>query len=203
MIKPLKLEKIDIILIIIIVILLVVNIVIYSVNIGDPRYMMIQTTRQPTTTTTTTSKQEAKEEERVLIEVPRTEKEIIKKLSGLGERDRMEYYCGQYFKHLEKKEYEDAYDLLYPEFKEKYFPTYEGYEAYVKSFYPENWALEYEDITRQGDIYVLKLKILDIFGTTENEKRQRIVVKENNYNNFVISFQVVENGEGGQVNDVD
>ena len=107
----------------------------------------------------------------------------------------MEYYCGEYFKHLEHKEYDQAYALLYPEFKQNYFPTLEEYETYIKNNYPKSWALEYEDITRQGNIYVLKLKILDILGTKDNEKSQRIVIKENNYNDFVISFQLIGNNQ--------
>ena len=103
----------------------------------------------------------------------------------------MEYYCGEYFKHLEKKEYEEAYNLLYSEFKQNYFPSLEDYEEYVKKTYPSNWALKYEDITRQGNIYVLKLTVIDMFGSKEDEKSQRIVVREDNYNNFVISFQVI------------
>ena len=103
----------------------------------------------------------------------------------------MQYYCGQYFKHLEKHEYDAAYNLLYTEFKQNYFPTVEEFEEYVKKTYPEQWALDYDDITRQGDLYVLRLKILDVLGSRENEKIQRIVVRENYYNDFVISFQVI------------
>src|SRR5574344_2343575 len=39
------------------------------------------------------------------------------------ERDRMENYCGQFFGFIENKQYEKAYELLYPEFKTQYFPT--------------------------------------------------------------------------------
>ena len=188
-----KLEKIDIILIIIILVLIAVNLMIYYIEVREPQYMM-----QQIESTTTSENKEKKKEETETVEIPKTQEEIIKKLATLGERDRMEYYCGQYFKHLEKKEYEEAYKLLYPEFKEKYFPTLEEYEVYVQNFYPTKFALIYDDITRQGDIYVLKLKILDILGSKEDEKAQRIVIKENNYNNFVVSFQVIGNEEGGQ-----
>ena len=188
-----KLEKVDIILIIVILILIVVNLSIYWIEIGEPKYLIQQSASPSTTKVETKKKEETK-----TIEIPQTQEEIIKKLATLGERDRMEYYVGQYFKHLEKKEYEEAYNMLYAEFKENYFPTLEDYTSYVQSFYPAKWALVYDDITRQGNIYVLKLKILDIFGSEEDEKQQRVVVKENNYNNFVISFQVIGNEEGGQ-----
>lgn len=131
------------------------------------------------------------ESKKVQVTVPKTQDEIAKELSTKGERDRMEYYCGEYFKHIEKEEYDAAYNMLYTEFKLNYFPTVEEFEEYVKKTYPSSWALEYDDITRQGNIYVLRLKIYDVLGSKEDEKIQRIVIKENNYNDFVLSFQVI------------
>ncbi len=132
-----------------------------------------------------------KEKEKEQIQVAKTDEEIIKKLSTQGEWDRMDYYCGVYFKHLAEKEYESAYNLLYSEFKEKYFPTLETFREYVEKTYPNDFSWVDDDITRQGNIYVLKVKLLDTKGTKDNEKSQRIVLKENNYNDFVISFQVI------------
>ncbi len=132
-----------------------------------------------------------KEPETETYYIPQTNDEIIKYLSGLGEGERMEYYCAEYFKCLEDGDYDGAYNLLYTEFKKNYFPTVEEFEKYVKKTYPEYWALQYDDITRQGDLYVLRLKILDVLGSRDNEKVQRIVIKENTYNDFVVSFQVI------------
>lgn len=130
-------------------------------------------------------------ENKTTVDVPKNDEELIKKLSAMGERDRMEYYCGEYFKHIEKQEYEAAYNMLYDEFKKNYFPSLEKYEEYVKKTYPSSMVLEYDDITRQGDIYVLRLKMGDAFGNKDDAKVQRIVIKENNYNNFIMSFQVI------------
>lgn len=179
-----SIDRIDIILIVIILILIIINLTLYIKKIFEPK----QEQQEIHQLSTVVSEENT---ETKTVEVPQTQEEIIKYLSKLGERDRMEYYCGKYFKHIEKKEYEAAYNLLYTEFKQNYFPTIEQYEEYIQKTYPETWALEYSDITRQGSIYVLKLKILDVLGSKENEKSQRIVVKENNYNDFVISFQVI------------
>ena len=117
--------------------------------------------------------------------------EVIKYLSGLGEYDRMKYYCGEYIKLLKHKEYEKSYKLLYDEFKQNYFPTYEEYVEYVESFYPSLFAVKYDDISRQGDLYILRLIIIDSHNSNENEEViQRFVIKENNYDDFVLSFQV-------------
>lgn len=119
-------------------------------------------------------------------------KEDIKKyLSSLGEASRMKYYCGEYIKLLKHQEYEQAYSLLYGEFKENYFPTLESFKKYAKSAYPSMFAVEYDDISRQGDIYVLRLKIIDASSSEQNkEVVQRVVIKENDLDDFVLSFQV-------------
>lgn len=135
--------------------------------------------------------QNSKQKKSTTITVPTSEEELIRKLSKMGERDRMEYYCGEYFSHLEKKEYNEAYELLYDEFKKNYFPTVDDFIAYIEKTYPEKWALSYGDITRQGDIYVLKIEILDILGSRDNQKSQRIVIRENTYHDYVLSFQVI------------
>lgn len=177
-----NIEKKQIIIIIVLLILVIISLILYSKNVVEDNE------KNNINNKTTISESEEKAQ---TVEVPKTNEEIIKKLSTLNERDRMEYYCGEYFKHIEKHEYEQAYNLLYTEFKQKYFPTIEEFEEYVKKTYPKAWALDYDDITRQGDIYVLRLKIYDVLGSRENEKIQRIVIKENYYNDFVISFQVI------------
>lgn len=177
-------DNTTIILIIIVLILIIVNLTLYIKKIITPKQVQQDTSQLSTVIS-------EKNNETKNIEIPQTDDELKKYLSTLGERDRMEYYCGKYFKHIEKKEYEAAYNMLYTEFKQNYFPTIEEYEEYIDKTYPKYWALEYDDITRQGNIYVLRLKILDVLGSKENEKIQRVVIKENNYNDFVLSFQVI------------
>lgn len=131
-----------------------------------------------------------------------SKEEVIKYLSGLGEYDRMKYYCGEYIKLLKHQEYEKAYSLLYDEFKQNYFPTYDEYVQYVKSFYPSLFAVKYDDISRQGDLYILRLKIIDAHSSNENnEVVQRFVFKENDYDDFVLSFQVKKEQSNNNEND--
>ena len=178
-----NLEKKDIILLIIVVFLIMVNLVLYISN--KPQEEEIQ----PSVNVAQGNEENNKTNKAA---IPKSGGELTQYLSTLGERDRIEYYTGQYFKHLEKKEYESAYNLLYDEFKQNYFPTLDEYIAYIEKTYPKSWALQYEDITRQGEIYVLKLNILDLIqATDESKKEQRIVIREDNYNDYVLSFQVL------------
>lgn len=175
----------DLILLIILLIIAITSLIVYiKATSGDRKK---DNSKSNTPSVTLESKQENQEK----ASYNASDDEIIKYLSNLGEYDRMKYYCGEYIKLLKHQEYEKAYNLLYNEFKQNYFPTYNEYEAYVKNFYPKLFAVKYDDITRQGDLYVLRLKIVDASKSTEdNEVVQRFVIKENNYNDFVLSFQV-------------
>lgn len=186
--KKYQKDKIQLmILILLVILLIIINLILFTKEVLQPKIQK-QKIKQDVANSSNQSI-ETKQE----VEVARSDDEIVQMLknSNYTERDRIEYYCGEYFKKLELKEYDSAYNMLYDEFKQKYFPTVEEYEEYVKKIYPEEWALDYVDITRQGDIYVLKLTILDVLGNKETEKSQRIVIRENNYNDFDISFQVI------------
>ena len=57
-------------------------------------------------------------------------------------------------------------------------------------------VLEYDDIDRYNNIYVIRLKILDYNSSPSDEpKVQRVVIRENDYNDYVVSFQVVKEAE--------
>lgn len=127
-----------------------------------------------------------------------TEEEInkkeIAKLQTMEERDRMQYYVGKYIRYIQEKEYGEAYSLLYDEFRDTYFPIYTEYVEYILDKYPfSTIAIEYENIERNGDIYVLWISIVDpINGNpkAEDKLEQKIVIKENDFNDFVLSFSV-------------
>lgn len=115
--------------------------------------------------------------------------EILSKLKGMGERDRMEFYIGEYIEYVEQENYEKAYELLYPEFRNNYFKTIDDYKKYAKETYPSGIIMNYSNIERQGEYYVV---FVDIIDEEDSSKKisQNIVVKENNYNDFYLSFDV-------------
>lgn len=119
------------------------------------------------------------------------EKEELEKLKKMTERDRMEYYFSKFIKYIKNKRYTEAYNLLYPEFREKYFKTQEEFRDYAKKTYPSTVGFSYNDIERQGTIYVLTINVIDTNKKKGEEKSQRIVLKENDFNDFVLSFQVI------------
>lgn len=116
----------------------------------------------------------------------------LQKLYDMEERDRMEYYFKVFLNHVEEGEYEEAYDLLYDEFKENYFPTLESFEEYITSIFTEMTDIKHENIERNGNIYVLWIYITDaINGQQLDMRKMNFIIKENDYNDFVISFSVI------------
>lgn len=175
-----KLELKDIILLITILILIIVNLVLLLKKIVLPKQKEESTNWKLSAVNETTN----------VTKVPQTDDEIIRYLSTLNERARIEYYCGQFIKYIKYADYSSAYGLLYDEFKQNYFPTEQDFANYITEFYPKFFALEYDDISMQGDIYVIRLKVINTIDSNAEEKIQRIVIKENYYNDFVMSFQV-------------
>lgn len=170
----------QLILILICVLLIIINLIIYLKKIALPK-----------TEDQTPSKQSnIVRQNNTTEEVYRSNDDKIKYLVSLSERDRMQYYCGTFFKFIKHKDYEAAYNLLYSDFKTNYFPTLEDFQKYIEEKFPKYFGLEYDDISRQGNIYVLRLKIVDANNLSAEEEIQRIVIQENNYNDFVMSFQV-------------
>ena len=125
----------------------------------------------------------------------KTEEEIeaerLEKLKQMTERDRMEYYFAKFIKYIKDEKYTEAYNLLYPGFREKYFKTQEEFRDYAKKTYPNSVGFSYNDIERQGSIYVLIITVIDTNKNVGEEKNQRIVIQENDFDDFVLSFQVI------------
>ena len=128
------------------------------------------------------AKMEAKEQQE-------KNEEIRVDLSKKSEQERMQYYCGSFFTLVNNKNYENAYNLLYSDYKENYFPTLANFERYFKENFPSNFALSYTNIERLGDIYVLMVTVKDtVNGSYGHNFDMYVVLKENDLNDYVISF---------------
>ena len=115
----------------------------------------------------------------------------INNLAGLGERDRIEYYVSEFIKAIENEDYNIAYDMLYDEFKKNYFPTFNDFEKYAKTKFPSMFSLEHTNIERNGEFYVLWVTMYNPLGSKSDGIEMNFVVKENDLNDFVMSFSVI------------
>lgn len=115
----------------------------------------------------------------------------INNLAGLGERDRIEYYVSEFIDAIESKNYSSAYDMLYDEFKKNYFPTYNEFEEYAKTKFPSMFSLEHTNIERNGEFYILWVTMYNPLGSKSDGIEMNFVVKENDLDDFVMSFSVI------------
>ena len=119
------------------------------------------------------------------------DQEKIAKLKTKKEAERIKTYLGTYFKYVEKKDYNSAYNLLYDEFKKNYFPTLEDYEKYIQEQdLPALLTIDYDNIVTQGELYIVTLRIGNVQARSDTQKvEKKFVVKENDYNDYYISFE--------------
>ena len=111
-------------------------------------------------------------------------------LQLLGEDNRMKTYFTKFMlTYVSNGKYTEAYNLLYDEFKQTYFKTQEEFETYAKEKYPAFMLIEYNDIERQGEYYILTVTIKDIAEQKENIE-QRFVIREYDFDEFIVSFSV-------------
>ena len=112
-------------------------------------------------------------------------------IKTLSEGKRITRYVANYIKYIEVKQYQKAYDLLNQDFKENYFDTIEKYKEYVTEHYAENIGIYYSDISRQGNYYILSATVIDI-KREKAQIEQRFIVYEQDFNDYELSFEVVE-----------
>lgn len=117
--------------------------------------------------------------------------ELKKRLASLSEQKRVEYYATTFIKYLQSRNAKNAYSLLNEDFKTNYFATEESFEEYIKLYFPKEMNVNYKNMERLGDIYVLDVDIKDILNTKNpNNFEFYIVVKENDYADYELSFSV-------------
>lgn len=140
---------------------------------------------------------EKDEEKRISNNVMATYEEIeenanteeIEKLKGMNERNRIEYYISKFMSYAGNGEYEKAYNLLNREYRQKYFPTEASFAEYAKGTFTKMLDVKYTNFERNGNIYVSWVTLTDaINGKKDSGKEINFVVKENNYNDFELSF---------------
>lgn len=115
----------------------------------------------------------------------------INTVASLNERDRIEYYVSKFVEAIEEKDYEKAYEMLYDDFKENYFPTLSSFEEYAESKFSKVLSLDHTNFERNGDYYILWITMSDPLSGKNSGKDINFVVRENALNDFDLSFSVI------------
>ena len=119
------------------------------------------------------------------------EAKVIDKLVNMTERERIENYFSEFIRNIDNGNYKSAYSVLNSKFKENYFKTDEELTTYVKKHFPNEIAVEYNNIERNGNTYVLWVNISNALSVdTTRVKEINVVIKENAVHDFEMSFSV-------------
>ena len=139
------------------------------------------------------------------------EKEILEKFLSINEQN-CNPTIGKYsskketfFEDIENEDYQKAYDVLNEDFRNTYFPNIEEFTTYVQKYFSSsNLGITYDNIERlgnnkTGNMYVVWIYIrnlLDLYKTDEQRETEEtnyinFVILEHDYNNYEMSFSVV------------
>ena len=130
------------------------------------------------------------DEEKISSEYEETiENNTISKLANMTEMERAKTYLSDFVKMIEAKNWEEAYEKLYPEFKENYFKSEVDFKEYCQNYFPEIFAVTNKNVERINNIYVLETKIADMVNNTKGFGLY-FVIRENALNDYDISFSV-------------
>lgn len=116
--------------------------------------------------------------------------EELAEVKKMAEKKRMTFYFSKFITYIEEKDYGKAYSILYDEFKQNYFPTYESFKEYAEKKYPDFMRIEHTYMSRQGEYYILTVDIYDLLTNKLVEEQQRYVIKENDFYDYALSFEV-------------
>lgn len=131
------------------------------------------------------------EEQKLQLAETKKEQAIIDDLAGMEERDRIEYYFGEFIRNIELDNYAEAYEVLNEEFKNIYFSTQDKFVEYVKDYFPNEIAVEYNNIERNGNTYILWVKMSNALTVDKSSGRaMNVVIREYAVHDFELSFSV-------------
>lgn len=131
------------------------------------------------------------EEQKVELRMQAVKQERVNKINQMTERDRIEYYFSEFIKAVEYEKYDEAYKMLNNDFKKNYFPTIDDFSKYVKNNFPMEIGINYNNIERNGSLYVLWITMVNpISVNKDSAKEMNIVIKEHAVGEFEMSFSV-------------
>ena len=169
-----------------IVLLLLILIIIFSlliVTIADKFKNNDKSSKKEVISIQTTDEQKNEINE----EVKKTRKEILDEST---EQKRIEQYATEFIRFLEGRHISSAYSKLNEDFKKNYFNNQEAFKEYIDNYFPKETSTKYKNLERLGDIYILEVDIKDILSKNPNNFSFYIVIKENDYDDYEISFSV-------------
>lgn len=186
------LNKTNLLLTIAVLVLVVINLSLYIDKILTPTLKNDEIKKQYETEVTQNEQNQITDDDSYALTDEEMEQEELINLKSMGEEERMYVYFHKYMLFIESGKYEEAYNWLYEDFKNQYFPTVDKFKEYVQQLYPKFIATEYKGIERQGEYYILTVAITDEIEVEHVETlMQKFVIHEKGFNDIELSFQVL------------
>lgn len=113
--------------------------------------------------------------------------DTVEEVRDKGEMRRMKIYLGDIFDNIENKNYDEIYDRLDSNFKEKFFPKKQVLIDYLEGEFPKNAGYVIKNFERIGTLYVYVIDIGSV-SDSKNKKDMKFVFEEYGFNDYKFSF---------------
>lgn len=110
---------------------------------------------------------ERKKDEKTELEQKAADNTVIEIPKPQSDGEIVGLTIGTYFSYINGKKYDRAYNLLYNEYKEFNFPTYELFEDYCKKTYTDYKTLVYDKFERSNKVLTTTVHIKSMAGKSE------------------------------------
>lgn len=118
--------------------------------------------------------------------------EYLEEYSNATEESKLTTCIAKFFKLINEKDYESAYNYLDNTFKSNNFGTVEKFQEYVTKNFFNNNILKMKSIEKIGNVYSCKATIKSGIGVAAEEKNLKIIVLLKEGTDFVMSFSIDE-----------
>lgn len=116
--------------------------------------------------------------------------EYLEEYKNAKETDKIATCISKFIKHINAKEYTQAYQYLDESFKINHFNTIEKFEEYVKNHLFDYNIEQVKSAEKYGDVYSCKVNIKSGVGVSAEEKDITIMIKLLEDTKFVMSFTI-------------
>jgi len=115
---------------------------------------------------------------------------FIKEYNSSDETKKVQMNIDKFIQMINAKDYKSAYELLYDDFKNNYFPTEDVFKQYIKNNLFEYNKITFDNFTNEGDTYIYELVVSDKLENSTKEKILTVIMKLKEGTDFVMSFSI-------------
>ncbi len=119
------------------------------------------------------------------------DKEVTEIYNKSVDTDKVNTNIAKFFKMINLKDYESAYNLLDKDFKKQNFPSLDAFRKYIeKNLFSYSKVTKVNDTKKTGNYYIMSLNVINGEEDVIHAKQVTVVMQLLEETNFVMSFSM-------------